>query len=111
MSKSRKYVQGQPVYQMSIKVREPITGDVKIHVQANAIIIQNMGNTNIILEGGFTIAPSGNLMLGSWENVSLITQELHIRFGRDDTVNKCEIIEVHLHDPQIAHYEVIENMR
>lgn len=81
-------------------VNPAYTANGRISKRANAIILQNAGDCDIIIEGGYTLFPKGTLMFGEYNSLNVIKLDTSFSFQPDTSpdpenpVQRLELIEI-----------------
>ena len=83
------------IYDLYTDVHNPITANTKKQIIANAVVFQNMGDSTVVINGNWTIAPGVNLPIGSQTDLNRVCQTFDIKFSGGIT-NRLEIMTLHL---------------
>lgn len=86
-----KYVNemGQIITEFNTKHWQPITEDDDVKLVCNSYIIQNAGNTKVIVGQAWTLFPGGIIAVGDGVSHNVFNDEVNIQFG--DTNYACEV--------------------
>ena len=98
------------VLEVSTQFRAPICENEKITLACNAYMLQNAGNVTARINDNWTLRPCGTLSLGIQEIIHLFNEQMHISFvdgsntTEDPDEKRVELIEIHLINEQLAHF-------
>lgn len=61
-------------------ILQPVTTGQRLSLRCNAAILQNQGNCDILLDGGFTLEPGQSLELGNESELNVISIDWTVMF-------------------------------
>ena len=73
----RQYVPG---IESNHVVMSPVVENQKITLRANAFILQNAGNCDVLLDNGYTLFPRQTYMVGVYGSLDVVKIDGNIRF-------------------------------
>ncbi len=99
-------IEGIPVFQLAVKVQEPITEDGSHTCRCNSIQFHNIGETTAMINHSKTLLPGATWSIGSDNDLNILVQEFKIKFIGENPVNtgRIEIVEIRVNHPVLAHY-------
>jgi len=74
-----------PAIETSHIILPAMTDNGSINQRCNAMCIQNAGNVDAILGGGFTLVPGQSVWLGNYNEISTIRVQMQVWFDLDST--------------------------
>ena len=89
-----------PIVETNLVVKTPITTSGRISSRANAVIIQNQGNVNVILDGGYTLEPGQCLEWANTSELNTVKVDMTVQFQTstvppgEEVVQRLEMIEL-----------------
>lgn len=88
-----------PQLETRIIVMSPIVKNKRLTERANAFLLQNAGNCDIVLEGGFTLAPGQNQWFGNYNELNVMNVDIQINFQpatatSEPVVQRLEVMQV-----------------
>lgn len=88
-----------PIVETNYIVMAPITTSGPFSSRANAVLLQNNGNCDIVINNGFTLKPDQSLEFGNYNELNTVKVDIVIQFlpataTGDPVVQLLEIIEI-----------------
>lgn len=80
-------------------IKAPMTTNGRLSLRANAVLLQNAGNCNVILSSGFTLTPGQPYMFGNYNELTVQRFDVQVQFDTatatgDPVVQRLEIVQV-----------------
>jgi hypothetical protein len=92
-----------PRLETNFIVQPPIETNDRLSLRTNAVLLQNQGNCDVVLDMGFTIEPGQSLMLGNYGELNVLKFDTQVQFdlstvpdGEADIL-RLEVIEIRTH--------------
>lgn len=91
-----------PHLETNFIVLQPVVTNEKISLRTNAVLLQNAGNCDVVLDMGFTLEPGQSLMLGNYGELHTLKIETVVQFQPDTASEepveqRLEVIEIRTH--------------
>lgn len=91
-----------PIVETNYIIMGPITTSGPFSSRANAVLFQNNGNCDIVLNNGFTLKPNQSLEFGNYGELNTIKADIVIQFlpataTSEPVVQLLEVIEIMQH--------------
>jgi hypothetical protein len=88
-----------PIVETDFVIQAPMTTSGRFSSRANAVIVQNNGNCDVVLNNGFTLKPDQSLEFGNYGELNTVKVDIVIQFlpataTGDPVVQLIEIIEI-----------------
>lgn len=91
-------ISGEPIRQWSKRYLSPIFKNSYLDGNKNHLIIQNVGDTKVIIDGNFTLLKGASHNIGSSNDTDFNAERFHFDFPEDPLnllgTNRLEICEV-----------------
>lgn len=83
-----------PIVETNLIVLQPLTSNGRLSSRANAVILQNQGNVDILLDSGFTLEPGQCLEWGNTSELNTVKVDMNVRFLPDTVPPGEEVIQI-----------------
>lgn len=89
-----------PIVETNLIVRQPIVISSRYSSRANAVLLQNKGNVDILINNGWTLVPDQCLEWGNTSELNTVKVDFQIKFlpgtvpPGEDISQRLEIIEM-----------------
>lgn len=87
-----------PIVETNVVVKEAMTISGRYSSRANAVIFQNQGNCDLIIDDGFTLEPGQSLEFGNYAEINTLKMDVTVKFlpgtAVGEPVQRLEIIEM-----------------
>lgn len=104
--RSELHIDGQPVYEFRVAFLPAVTTPQKVTVRGNAVIFQNTGTSDVIIDNVWKIPAGGTFQFGDPSSLlGTIVQEFKITFDTSgEETDRLQIAVLVMNDPRLAHY-------
>jgi len=80
-------------------IMDPVVNSQRVSMRANAYCLQNAGNCDILLDGGFTLSPGQIQWLGNYQELNVMNADFQVTFvpataTGSPVVQRLEMIQV-----------------
>lgn len=88
-----------PIIETTHLVMPPILENQHLSMRCNAGLLQNQGNCNILLSGGFTLEPGQSYQFGNYNELNTMIFEMQIAFlpataTSEPVIQRLEVVEI-----------------
>lgn len=98
-----KIINGREILELTWQPRETVTSNKRVQFRCLGCIMQNMGETTVLLSNGWTILPRGTFQLAASTDINILVVNVKVQFSGSGT-NKLEISELTTNHPELANY-------
>jgi len=89
-----------PQFEITHNVCPPVTQSQRISMRSNAVLFQNQGNCNVVLDSGLTITPGQSYQFGETGAMNVTVVELTARFDLDSATSEPPVLRLEVCEMQ-----------
>jgi len=91
-----------PHTEVTFEVLAPITVPGRVSQRANAILLNNAGNTDVILGNGLTIVAGQSITMGDYQAMTIVKLDVIAQFDEDGVATPNNRLEICLQSAKFS---------